>query len=290
MKKIFFLFVTLLCFYSAQEQAIKAWLQGAYSASVSRHKNVTAGWANILKANALNHPYSAAPFNYTGTESVSAGIFNSTAATTDILDWVLVELRTTKPPPPYAATSTANYARAAFILENGFIVDLDGTSNVNFNAYVTVTNGLYYLTIRHRNHLCIRSAVKVQVTGGYLTALYDFTTALSQADDDNPNPNPLLQNASMKQLQTGIFGMWGGDVNQDNQVNYAGLGCCFNPNDAAAMLAKLGGNSATVLSPVYNTGDVNMDGNVRFTGANNDAVFLLSVLGAVSAAVYTGHQ
>ena len=72
---------------------IKTFLQGAYSTGFGRHKDVSTTWKNVLNLNALNQPYSGPPFNYTNTESVGTLFFTATAATTDIIDWVLLELR-----------------------------------------------------------------------------------------------------------------------------------------------------------------------------------------------------
>src|SRR5207248_2507077 len=60
---------------------VKAWLQGAYSTTLLRHRNNTSAWINVLNANALAQPYNFAGFgNYAGTESVSPGFFQATAA------------------------------------------------------------------------------------------------------------------------------------------------------------------------------------------------------------------
>jgi hypothetical protein len=252
---------------------LKAWLQGAYSVTSSRHKDVTSGWATILKNNATSQPFTAAPFSYSGTESVPSSVFTSTAGTTDIVDWVLLEFRTAAPPAAAVAR------KAAFIREDGRIVDLDGVSDVSLDNSV-LPAGNYYVTIRHRNHLPVRTATAIAISA--VTPLYDFTTAQSKAFQQT---TPVLQNPAMKEVQTGVFGMWAGDVNRNNKVSYTGLS-----NDAVSLLTILGSNQGAILSPVYNAGDLNLDGRVSFTGLNNDAVFLLSVLGANQGAIFTGHQ
>jgi hypothetical protein len=256
---------------------VKTWLQGAYNTGLTRHKDVTAAWAGVLNANALNQPYNTAAFgNYAGTESVTAGFFTSTVATTDVLDWVLLEVRDATTP------ATLITRRAAFIREDGRIVDLDGVSDVSFRN-LPVAN--YFYVVRHRNHLGIRTAA-TQAANGTLgvaaPALYDFSTAQAQAFQDGT----IVTNAAMVNLGgSGVFGMWGGNANSNTNVRYTGLN-----NDAGAILTALGGNQALVLNNVYSFADLNMDGTLRYTGLNNDVGVLLGVLGGIQSAIYTQHQ
>ena len=183
----------------------KTWLQGAYTTTLLRHKNVTAAWDAVLNANALNQPYNVQGFGfYNGGESVPANFFTqTTASTTDILDWVLLELHDATTP------ATIITRRAAFIREDGRIVDLDGVSDVSFR---TLPDNNYFLVIRHRNHLGIRSATVRAMTstmGIQVPAVYDFSTAQSQAYQ---NP-AITTNAAMVDLTGGAFGMLGGNAN-----------------------------------------------------------------------------
>lgn len=253
--------------------AIKTFLQGAYSSGLGRHKDVTAAWTAVLNANALTQPYNTAAFgNYAGTESVSAGFFTSTGATTDIVDWVLLELRDATTP------TTVLARRAAFIRVDGRIVDLDGTSDVTFTG---VSAPSCYVVVRHRNHLPIRSASTIALSG--TATLYDFTTAESKAYQDGT----ITSNAAMQDVSGGgtVFAMWGGNANSNTKVSFTGVN-----NDSGTILGALGGNQGTALSSVYNSADLNLDGNVKYTGTNNDSGLLLSVLGSNQAAVYSQHQ
>lgn len=261
---------------SQPKVSLKVFLQGAYNSGLGRHKDVTSTWASVLNANALNQPYNTAAFgNYAGTESVSSGFFAATAGTTDILDWVLLELRDQSTP------STVIARRAAFVREDGRIVGLDGVSEANFPG---VNSGSYYLVVRHRNHLGMRTSVTIALDGNVYSApppLYDVTTAQSQAFQDGA----ITTNSAMKDLGGGVFGMWGGNANGNTNVRFTGLS-----NDAGIILSALGGNQAAILSSAYNSADLNMDGTVRYTGLNNDAGSLLSVLGSNQAAIFTQHQ
>ena len=117
----------------------------------------------------LSQPYNAAPWNYTGTESVASFPPNT-------IDWVMVELRDA--PSAASATSATRIARkAAFIRNDGRIINLDGTLTLNFGS-LTVSNSLFAL-VHHRNHISILSANGLTVAGGVYT--YNFTTGSGQA-------------------------------------------------------------------------------------------------------------
>ena len=254
---------------------LKTFLQGAYDGALSRHKDVTTAWRDILRAQAINQPFNTVAYGnlgYNGTESVSPSIFTSTVATTDIVDWVLLELRSA--PPPAAPIAT----RAAFILENGSIVDLDGVSSVTFRG---IANGNYYITVRHRNHLGIRTAT-TQLLDGSLgsnptPALYNFTTGQSQAFQDAS----IVTNAAMAQNGSNFL-MWGGNANLDLFVRVTAQGIPPIPSDVSYMLGiLLGGNPNTTLNG-YSVGDMNMDGRTRVTALGippipSDASFMLGI-------------
>jgi len=81
-----------------------------------------------------------------------------------IVDWVLVELRSTDTGP--AVTS-----KSAFIRKDGRIVADDGlTENIEMNA----SAGNYYIIIKHRNHITVMSANTISLNSSTST-LYDFT-------------------------------------------------------------------------------------------------------------------
>jgi len=262
----------------------RIFLQGAYDPVVTRHKNVSTNWATVMNASALTQPYSAAPFNYSGTESVSAGFFVETAATTDITDWVLLELRDA------AAPTTIMARRAAFVREDGMIVDLDGISNVAFKG---VSAGNYFVVIRHRNHLGVRSGTIQHIDGSTAPiTTYDFTSAQSQALQDAA----ITTNAAMAE-NAGVFMLWGGNVNQDIYVRATTqtLPPPLKPSDAAAILVILGNN--TNATGGYTAGDVNLDGYTRATTQTlppplkpSDAAAILVILGNNTNATRTEHK
>lgn len=262
----------------------KIFLQGAYSSGLGRHKDVTAAWAAVLNANALNQPYNTTAFgNYNGGENVPAGFFTSTGAATDITDWVLIELRDAATP------STVIARRAAFVREDGLIVDTDGVSAVSFS---TVAAGNYFIAIRHRNHLGARTAVTHAINGsGVAPVMYDFSTAQGQAFQNGA----IVTNAAMKDLGAGKFGLWGGNANANTTIRANGGA---NPaiNDYAFLInLTLGGNATLLLTSLYSNADLNLDGTVRANGgANpsiNDYAFLInSTLGGNATLIISQHQ
>jgi hypothetical protein len=242
------------------ELIVKAYLQGAYLPSLGRHKNILAGWATNLNVNALSQPYNIAAFgNYAGTETVSNGFFAATADTTDIIDWVLVEIKN--------SSNSLIARRAAFIREDGYIVDLDGTSPVRLSGLATDS---YHITIRHRNHLGISTQNMTAINARALGIAsapglnFDFTSA---PDAD------IFGTSSAYKIAGGKNVMVGGNANSNNNVKYGGPS-----NDPASILGYLGGNPIITMSNVYTPNDVNMDGSVKYGGPSNDPSFILATV------------
>jgi len=146
----------------------------------------------------LNQPYNGTPWSYNGTESVGS-------IPSGVVDWVLVELRQATR-PDLATSGTILAKRAAFVLSNGSIVDLNGTSPVSFgNSYVAQGNNLY-VVVRHRNHLAVMSNTgAIQADGVYS---FDFTTGVGQAYGSG---------SGYKQVGTKSV-MVVGDVDQDGNI------------------------------------------------------------------------
>jgi hypothetical protein len=204
---------------------IKAFLQGPYDSGTGLMKT-------LLNSNGylpLSQPYNSDPtarWYYTGSEQVTS-IPNA-----NVVDWILVELRDA-PTAAQATGATMIAQQAAFILKNGVIVGLDGTSNLTF--YVTVSNNLFAV-IWHRNHLGILSANPLTQSGGVYS--YDFTDNVSKAYGG--------ANAQ-KSLGGGVYGMFGGDGKPNQTVDN------LDKNDVWRPQSGLAG---------YRAGDFNMSGQV----------------------------
>jgi hypothetical protein len=176
----------------------------------------------------LAQPYNTTPWNYEGTESVVA-IPNS-----NIVDWVLLELRETTGDVTAATPATMVSRKAGFILKDGTIVSTNGSSPVNFS--VSVTNNLF-LVIYHRNHLGIISSLPVpMVSDSYV---YDFSTSVDKAFGGFNGH---------KEIAPGIWGMASGDGRCDGEINNQ------DKNDVWKIQ---NGNSG------YLPGDLNLDGQVN---------------------------
>jgi len=146
----------------------------------------------------LAQPYNVAPWNYSGSESV-ASIPNA-----NVVDWVIVELRDAAS-APLATVGTRIARQAGFVLKNGQIVGLNGSSPLQFN--VTVANQLFAI-VWYKNHLGVMSSVGLTNVGGTYT--YDFTTSAAQVYGGAPGH---------KQIGSGIWGMISGDGDGNGTVN-----------------------------------------------------------------------
>lgn len=176
----------------------------------------------------LNQPYSGSPWNYSGTETVSS------VPNADVVDWVLVELRETSGDASTATGSTMIAQQAGFILSDGSITAIDGTSDMQFNVMVT-TN--LYVVIWHRNHLGIMSSSALSISGGLYS--YDFTTGSDKTFGDV---------VGCSQLSPTQWGMISADGNSDGNVNVS---------DRNNVWAPESGTSG------YKQGDFNLNGNVN---------------------------
>jgi tartrate-resistant acid phosphatase type 5 len=214
---------------NALQAYVKVMLEGPFSGSTMSTALRTAGYIPT------SQPYNSAPWNYIGLENV-------TSIPANVVDWVLVELRTG------TAASTKVATRAAFVKSDGSVVDLNGTSTVGFGSRAA---GSYYIVIRHRNHLAVMSTGVVSLSSS--STLYDFTTGSGQYYGG--------VNAA-KDLGSGVWGMIAGDVD----VN-GGIGA----SDLVSVLAAVG-------SLAYDINDVDMNGGV---GAS-DLILCLSNVGQIS--------
>ncbi|MBN1338159.1 MAG: hypothetical protein JXA03_02485 [Bacteroidales bacterium] len=175
----------------------------------------------------LTQPYNAAPWNYSGPESIIA-IPNS-----EVVDWILVELRETAGDASTAYVESVVGRQAGFVLKNGTITGIDGISPMQFG--LTISQKLF-VVVYHRNHLAVMSAVELTGTGGQYG--YNFTAGVLQAFGGA---------TAHKELVPGIWGMVSGDGNGDGQVNNG------DKNDVWKQQAGFSG---------YFAGDFTMNGQV----------------------------
>jgi len=107
---------------------------------------------------------------------------------TDV-DTVTIELRD--------AVTKALFATTTAMLQT------NGIATATFNSSI---NGSYYLAIKHRNAIQTWSANPITVSSS--TPLYDFTNLATKAFGNN-----------MTLLEPGVWGLFSGDINQDDSVD-----------------------------------------------------------------------
>ncbi|MCD4696419.1 MAG: lamin tail domain-containing protein, partial [Bacteroidales bacterium] len=177
----------------------------------------------------LSQPFNTTPWNYNGMETVGS------IPNPNIVDWVLVELRDASS-ALNATQATIIATQAGFLLNNGTIVSLDGSSPMFFDQ--AVSSGLFAVIIT-RNHLAVLSAS--ELTGGGSSYSYDFSTGVGQV---------YLGALSYSNLGDGKWGMASGDGNCDGEVTLS---------DEAPIWELQAGEAG------YNLNDHNMDGQVDNT-------------------------
>jgi hypothetical protein len=151
----------------------------------------------------LSQPYNITPFSYSGTESVGS-IPNA-----NVVDWVLIELRMPASGLPADANSSTTVGRkAGFVLNNGAIVDLDGTTPISFDIN---KQGAGFMVVRHRNHLGVMSnSIPSNVTGSYAND-YRVLANLYKAAGAASDPVILLPSSAN-------YGLWAGDANKTGNI------------------------------------------------------------------------
>ena len=115
----------------------------------------------------------------------------------------------------------------------------------------------YYISINHRNSIETWSAAPVALSSN--TISYDFTTSASQAYGDGTN-------SPLKNVENGVYVIYGGDVNQDGTVDGSDMG--LTENDVSAF--EYGYNTTDC------TGDGATDGSDMTLIENNTSLFLFS--------------
>ncbi len=178
----------------------------------------------------LNQPYDNFPWYYPGSEDVPE------IPSEDVVDWVLIQFKDAASSADATQPNVID-KQAALLLKNGEIVNLDGTSNLDF--YHIITDSLY-IDIIHRNHLTVMSSRALILNNGLYNysftsdslAAYGGTEALSLLSD---GPTP-------------VYGLNGGDANNDGSIDI---------NDKQLFWVPYSGHSTT-----YDPKDLNLDGQV----------------------------
>ncbi len=202
------------------EVSLKVYLEGPYL----NNGTMDARLGSLIP---LNQPYNDAPYNYTGTETL-------TSVPPSMIDWVLVEARTGTPSLSGSRNTTTVETQAAILLASGAIVGTDGTP-LKFQNFTEGDD--YYFCVRHRNHLDVLSATSIT---GAATMAFDFTTNSSKA----------LGTAQLQTMADGKAAMFAGEYNVDGSIQ--------NTDKDTWRVAP------AILND-YNYNDGNLDGAVQVT-------------------------
>jgi hypothetical protein len=238
----------------------KVFLQGALLLSANSTMNDDLRVGSLIPS---TEPYTALTgFTHSGSgggETIGTGVV-STTGTNAIVDWVFIELRNK------TTNTTIVETRSALVQRDGDIVSaVDGTSAVCFSGLVDPE---VYVSVRHRNHLGVMIAATKTLTAGGATA--DFSTET-------------LYGTNAVVTQNTVSAMWAGDANSDGDLKYQGAS-----NDAVVILNEVlgaAGNTGFFGSGAvpgytytnqYRQSDVNMNGEIKYQGANNDAILILN--------------
>jgi PKD repeat protein len=231
---------------AAVQLALRAVLEGPYNTGTSLMNDAL----RSLPSFPLAQPYNAAPWSYSGTETVAPAVL-AVSGSNAVVDWVLVELRS-------AANNTTVVARRAGLLQrDGDVVATDGVSPLSFAAAA----GNYHVALYHRNHLSVMSASAFALSGS------PTTLDLSQS-------GTATFGTDARRTVGTVQALWAGDVLTDGVLRYTGPS-----NDRDPMLVAIGGSVPTNTTTGYVTQDVNLDGVVRYVGAANDRDILLQNIG-----------
>lgn len=188
----------------------------------------------------LNQPFNQPPWNYNGTESVSA------IPNIDVADWVLLELRKTTGDSSTATAETQFDRKALFLLKDGTLVDDDGANNPRFSIILqgTKDSEKVHGVVYSPSHVEERTSSEMSAAKS-LTFSYDFTSGPNQAYGGS--------NAH-KEISPGVWGMICGDGNHNGQVD--------NADKNQVWLPEAWNNG-------YFFGDFNRDGSVDLTDLND---------------------
>lgn len=199
----------------------KVFLEGCYANNQTMDTNLN----NWLP---LSQPFNIAPYNYQGSESLES-------IPTDMVDWVLVEVRTGTPNLGGTAGTTVLESKAGILLSNGEIAGTDGTLGLRFESLEEGQS--YHFAIRHLNHLDVLTANPIMAE---LEMQYDFSLS----------PEMAFGNEQQKLSSDGTPLLFSGDANGDGIILNTDYDLWFVNN--------------AVLN-TYSPTDWNLDGTIQVT-------------------------
>lgn len=199
-------------------------LEGPYVGGGTMSKNL-----NLSGLIPNNQPFSEAPYFHTGTENLDNNV------PSDMVDWVLVELRTGTPSLTGDKSTTTIETVAALLMADGSIFGPDKQPGIKFTS--VVPGDEYYFCVRHRNHLDVLTATSIS---GSTFMSYNFTS----------NSDKAFGVEQVKATIDGFYAMHAGDYNQDGVIQTTDYDVW---------------QSDPAVNNTYNRADGNLDGVVQAT-------------------------
>jgi hypothetical protein len=202
--------------------------------------------------------------NNANPEIVSGTVFNDQVnPNKNVVDWVFLELRNNTATP-----TTVFETRSALLLRDGSIVDIDGVSPIYFKNPDPANTLNLFVTVRHRNHLGLRSlnTKTMDIIQSPAPSAMDLTT----------NTNTL--NSFGANLGSGVNGLYAGNANLNTTVRVTGT---ISVSDFEEIKGIVG--AAPQIANTYSRGDVNLNRTVRVTGtiSVSDFELLKSYIGVL---------
>ena len=181
---------------------LAVWMEGPFDeglVEMTTGLNVTRGLlpgqtpvSGLAVPTPAGQPYNRPPWNYTGTEGAGWTDANYASYTIDVVDWVLVSFRA-------GVTQSTEVAKTAALLHK------DGSISFPDRCVLNTGMGIdsVYILVEHRNHIGVMTPQAMPVVNS--TINYDFRGGDSFRD---------ATGFGQKQLPTGEWVMYSGDVNQ----------------------------------------------------------------------------
>lgn len=217
--------------------SIKVFLQGPFNGT-NMHDSLR--YNNLIP---LSDPYPSLGYVHVSSspQTTTSGVLSNTG-NTSVVDWIVVELRSS------ASPSTRLYTKSGLVRRDGTVTNADGSSPFIISA----PSGNYYISIIHRNHLGIMTHDALPISSSQTSI--DFTLTST----------PTWGTSGRAQVGSTMM-LWSGNVNSDGELKYIG-----SNNDRDYILLAIGGSTPTDVITGYLREDVNMDGIVKYIGQDND--------------------
>lgn len=233
---------------------VRAYLQGPYEASTDLMQD-------DLRAKGLlplHQPYRQAPFLYQGSETLNRSLTSVSVGGDEeaLIDWLLLELRSASNPTLVLAQ------KAVGLQADGDLMDVQTGSTTL--AFLNLSAGAYYVSLRHRNHLGVVSASALSLS--FTSSLIDFS-------------DPLFTVAGQhsRYLYKTKALLWAGDLSQDKKIIAHGSGS----DNTLLISTVLSASANTAFNTSYRLNgyaatDLNLDGETLAVGPDNDSRLIYS--------------